>query len=254
LKVFFIYSQFSASLAFVAFIIAITFSVPVSAEEKNGGIFVDQLLAESNFTPIYTAMEKYFPVEANRLKTSLTRTAHEVNIDRLDLISEWQLTKMSEATENVFNAFYQRHGSDAYNAPDITLRSVIQAHIQPLKYVQERGNDCNTYLIYGANSPLVDTNIPYALVEAGAITKFEAMHKGSLTSTKRPQMTEYSNDLRQQVFAGMDQEEIELLASPDINNPKTCSANIKFFENIWRAEGHDAELNRARSVLILLGQ
>ncbi|MGX0975615.1 hypothetical protein ACSSVY_001325 [Roseovarius sp. MBR-51] len=226
-----------------------------SAESGPGGRdFVTGLLKESDFTPIFRAMSQYFPEDARNLEVSLRRTADRLGVDRTDIIPIDDVTRMSQDIANSIAQFYANYRTHVYNAPNIALLNVLQAHIQPIKYLQAHGNDCNNYLVYGASSSLIQTEVPYSMIEVAAVTKFQAMYDGSMSPVPRPQLTAYSDALRNQVFRGMDQEEIELLSSPQITNPKTCSANIKLLENIWRAEGHDAELYRAETVLLLLSQ
>lgn len=216
--------------------------------------FVTGLLEDSDFTVIFRAMSQYFPEDARNLEVSLRGTADQLGVDRNDIIPTAHVTRMSQDIAASMDQFYASYRAHVYDAPNIALMNILQAHIQPIKHMKSNGNDCNNYVLYGASSSMIQTEIPYSMIEAAAVTKFEAMYQGSMASTSRAQLTEYSDALRNQVFRGMDQEEIDLLSSPQISNPKTCSANIKFLENIWHAEGYDAELFRAETVLMLLSQ
>lgn len=233
----------------------IYFSSFATAESgPRGRDFVTGLLENSDFTIIFRAMSQYFPEDARNLEVSLRRTADQLGVDSADMMPTDDVTRMSQDIAESMAQFYANHRAHVYDAPNIDLMNVLEAHIQPIKYLQLHGNDCNNYVLYGASSSLIQTEVPYSMIEAAAVTKFQAMYAGSMSPASRPQLTEYSDALRNQVFRGMDQEEIELLSSPQISNPKTCSANIKLLENIWRAEGYDAELYRAETVLLLLSQ
>ena len=237
--------------------LALIIYIPSSASAENGSgkrDFVTGLLEDSDFTVIFRAMSQYFPEDARNLEVSLRGTADQLGVDLSDIIPIDHVTRMSQDIAVSMSQFYASHRAHVYDAPNIALMNVLQAHIQPIKHMKSNGNDCNNYVLYGASSSMIQTEIPYSMIEAAAVTKFEAMYQGSMASTSRAQLTEYSDALLNQLMRGMGQEEIDLLSSPQISNPKTCSANIKFLENIWRAEGYDAELFRAETVLILLSE
>lgn len=99
---------------------------------------------------------------------------------------------------------------------------------------------------------MVISDIPYDLIASGASINFRAMYEGSLASSNRPRLDTFSYQLQQQSFAQMSQEEISLISSPEVANPQTCTAFIKFLENTWRAQGDEAAILRADMVTMLL--
>ena len=209
------------------------------------------ILNDSSFTPIFQAMVRYFPDDAAKLEAELRSKAAQLGVDDQEIIPTESVEALSATTSRSFEKFFDRHGPDAYHAPDLDVRAVLQSRIQAIKFYEGKGNQCNIALIYGMHADELDP-LPNDLVQRGSLANFVAMYAGSKAETKRPRLKVYTAELRAKIFQGLDAEEEALISTPSISNPKTCSANIKLFENIWRATGHDAELYRAETLLLFM--
>ncbi|WP_394155812.1 hypothetical protein [Loktanella salsilacus] len=222
------------------------------ADNSASSYFIDDFLKNSEFSSIYASMVQFFPKESQIFQEQVHMQALQLGIDRSDRYTNAEIEQLKRLLSSELDRFYASHNDYAYNATDAALRDVIQSRVQMIKSLQGSGNDCNTFLIYGPKSDMINTDIPYNLLTTAASMNFRAMYEGSIATTNRPRSETFSYELHQHVTSGMSEAEIALISSPDINDPQTCTAFIKFFEGIWRAQGEEAVVFRADLVSMML--
>lgn len=233
---------------------AVVLAVAMSSFMANGGFAlfrgaptdaeIDQLLIDSGVDQTYAALQTYFPEDAAKWRRDLA-----------DLVE--QRRKGLYVTTNAIDVgseLRRKHAAALATTSDLLLVKVMEQQSRLYQIFENDVDACNRFLIDGAYGLERDERQMLGPVLNDGAILFEAMHNGLNEPVTRGASTE--NDWMQlfevMIGKGAKNEDIDLIANPDPDNPRLCPAFLMFIHTLADAEFDGADRVRAEMAVAFI--